>query len=625
MHYRAEIDGLRALAILPVLFFHADFTFLAGGFLGVDVFFVISGYLITSIIVKELNQGRFSILKFYERRARRILPALSFVVFTTFLIGLLLLPVNALRELAQSIVSVAIFASNFYFFLTSNYFATSAEELLMVHTWSLAVEEQFYILFPLLLAALFVRKWAYTPTILGIMVLSFLTGIWIHFWDQSANFYLPFSRAWELLAGALVAIHYQRLIPVNLIAKNIFSTLGLALLILCYLYFDKSTLHPGPMTLLPILATVLLISFSEGTVVARALMFKPFIAVGLISYSLYLWHQPILAFIRIKSIEEPTQAELMYGVILAIVMAVFSWKYIEKPFRERDRVSARSVFLLSGFSLSLMFVIGSTIHFNNGWPSRFSTEVVELVDYKISPVRYKCHASAQKYISPEDACVFNEREPEIAVFGDSHTVELAKALSLKLPNKGIKQLSFGGCSPSELHNLPVSGCNEWLNEVLTFLTNQNSIDTVIIAYRHEIYFSRGRFLGVDNERYWSSLSEKLTVLSASGKKVFLLAPIPSLPSHIDKLITPFHVFSEHTQVNLTKVYSLDEYLKNNSNISNKIEDLKLLGIEVIPVIDIFCEGGWCSAVKGRDSLYFDDNHLSMFGAGILAQKIMTFL
>ena len=318
MQYRKEIDGLRAIAVLPVIFFHGNLFGMTGGYIGVDIFFVISGYLITSILIEEIEGGRFSILNFYERRARRILPALTAVLLFTTIAAFILMPAGLFKSYSQSLVSVSTFLSNVFFYLTSGYFSTASDEKPLLHTWSLAVEEQYYIFFPVLLSVLwFIGKKRLTLFISALTITSLLLAQYLSFKQAvDANFYLIFSRSWELFAGSLIAITGIQKFSIAKRGRDIIGSIGLTLIFYSIVFFDRLTPFPSMYTLAPVIGACLVIIFCDSTTtIGKFLSNRLFVGIGLISYSLYLWHQPIFAFLRIKTIGEPAQQVFISSVV----------------------------------------------------------------------------------------------------------------------------------------------------------------------------------------------------------------------------------------------------------------------------------------------------------------------
>lgn len=374
MVYRAEIDGLRAIALIPVVLFHAGFEWFSGGYVGVDVFFVISGYLITSIILHEKESGNFSFAHFYERRARRILPALFFIMLVCIPFAWLLLLPHELIDFGKSLMATALFSSNILFWLESDYFAADAELIPLIHTWSLAIEEQFYLFFPLIMIffwALGKRRLFWILSIIAIVSFALSEWGWRHF--PEANFYLLPSRAWELMIGALIAFYLSQNKQAKGYIGELGSIVGLSLILLAVFFLDKTHPFPSLYALSPVIGTALVILFTHReTLVYRLLSGKALIFIGLISYSAYLWHQPLFVFTRLYLIEEPEPWLMGLLSILAIVLAYFSWRFIEAPFRDKRRFTQKQIFLF-GFLGSLLFIgIGATIIIIDGAAFRFS-------------------------------------------------------------------------------------------------------------------------------------------------------------------------------------------------------------------------------------------------------------
>jgi peptidoglycan/LPS O-acetylase OafA/YrhL len=374
MEYRREIDGLRALAVVPVILFHAGIEGFGGGFVGVDVFFVISGYLITSIIANELQSGTFSIARFYERRARRILPALFVVMLACLPFAWFWLQPAEARDFAQSLVAVPLFASNFLFWSESGYFDTAAEFKPLLHTWSLAVEEQYYVVFPLLLMLVWRlgRKgvWA---LLAAIAIASLMLAHWGTSAEPVATFYLLPARGWELLIGALVALYLNApKRPVHPAGVDqIGALLGVVLVLYSIVAFDKATPFPSFYALIPTIGTALLILCAgERTLVGRLLSRPLLVGIGLVSYSAYLWHQPMFAFARQTSPGEPSRVLLGALAACSLALAFLTWKYVESPFRDRKRFDRRFIFSASALASMFFIAVGLIGHVKGGFPDR---------------------------------------------------------------------------------------------------------------------------------------------------------------------------------------------------------------------------------------------------------------
>ncbi len=358
MKYRAEIDGLRTLAVVPVILFHAGFELFSGGFVGVDVFFVISGYLITTILIDDIENKRFSIANFYERRARRILPVLFVVMMVCVPFAWILLSDSALNKFGNGLLGVSLFFSNVVFWRQQGYFEESAELNPILHTWSLAVEEQYYVVFPICL--LLVWRFGKNRVFWVIVVMaavSFLISEWGWRNKAIANFYLAPTRAWEVFAGSLAAFVVHK----NGVQKNnVLAILGFAAIIFSIFAYDETTPFPSVYALLPVAGAVLLVLYADKeTLIAKVLSTKLFVGVGLISYSAYLWHQPVFAFFRIYT----NQISLNWFlasvlIIITLLLSFISWRFIEKPFRNRNLINMLFLFSLSLIVLSSLFAIG---------------------------------------------------------------------------------------------------------------------------------------------------------------------------------------------------------------------------------------------------------------------------
>ncbi|MDJ0921627.1 MAG: acyltransferase [Henriciella sp.] len=370
LEYRPEIDGLRAIAVLPVILFHAGFHLFSGGYVGVDVFFVISGFLITGILIREIDSGTFSVVRFYERRARRILPALYIVVICCVPFAVWLMLPDPFENFAQSAIATTLFANNILLDLTSGYWDLAAEFKPLLHTWSLAVEEQFYFVVPILLWGLW--KFGKQTAFVGFALLAVASFAICQYWmarDADHAFYMLHTRAWELLIGSLAAFAMR---SGQIRGNDLFGFLGLGAIIASIFWFDENTQFPGYAALLPTLGTAALLLFAQrGTYCARFLSLRAMVWVGLLSYSLYLWHQPIFAFARIYAYEPITPAIALVLIGLTFALSYLSWKFVETPFRSASTMSLRSVAVsLSAVSVAIVG-ISAAIYVQQGLPGRF--------------------------------------------------------------------------------------------------------------------------------------------------------------------------------------------------------------------------------------------------------------
>ncbi|MBB5755156.1 acyltransferase family protein [Prosthecomicrobium pneumaticum] len=424
------MDGLRAVAVIPVVLFHAGFGVFSGGFVGVDVFFVISGYLITGLILEQLEAGRFSIADFYERRARRILPALFLVVFVTAIFAWFILLPDELKGFGKSLIAVSFFVSNLLFGYEADfYFATAAELKPLLHTWSLAVEEQFYLFFPLVMIALWRFDRRRLPAALGLLAaLSLGICLWRTMIDYEIDFFSGPTRAWELLAGAL-CVFAPRLPPRWW--HDLLALLGLGAIVAAVFLFDDHILFPSVYTLVPVLGTVLVLLFArEGRLVARLLSLPPLVAIGLISYSAYLWHQPLIAFYREWSFPYLNTTEQGGLVVATFILGAASWFLVERPFRNRAFLSRRVIFIASAIPTALFAALGGVLVLGDGFAGRFAA--ISPIFSEMTYYREKHWEDYSLFVNRLGEMVYQfprEDTTNILVIGNSYAFDIAFALA----------------------------------------------------------------------------------------------------------------------------------------------------------------------------------------------------
>jgi peptidoglycan/LPS O-acetylase OafA/YrhL len=475
LNYRKEIDGLRAIAILPVIWLHSGLPYITGGFLGVDVFFVISGFLITSILLKEFAAGNFSLVEFYGRRSRRILPALFVVIIvTSIIVPLVSDNPKFIGDYGSSVLSTIFFGSNIYFWQTSGYFGTESELSPMLHTWSLAVEEQYYIFFPLLIMVLFsFGKKVIVSTLTFIAIVSLLISEWGAINSPMGNFYLLPSRAWELMAGALAATMYcnHYLVKTRTRFSSYLSGIGILFILISYFLFTPSTLHPTSLTILPVLGAVLVLLFSEqDNFVGKILSIKFLSMVGLISYSLYLWHQPVLALMKKSYSIHLTPTQIFISIILTFSLSYISWKYVENPFRNKQKFSQNKIFKLS--IASIVTVSLFALLFKQNFYIQKSIFPEKMARFEKTLEADESHSNQvmfddgckfwsdefnSRFISRFDKCtkLYNKA---IFILGGSHGMDLYNAIAMSALNPFIVSVSRGYCRAHKfignIKNLP---------------------------------------------------------------------------------------------------------------------------------------------------------------------------
>ncbi len=667
MEYRREIDGLRAVAVVPVILFHAGYDFVSGGFVGVDVFFVISGYLITTIILAEKEKGSFSLISFYERRARRILPSLFAIMLISIFFGWFLLLPDAYKDFSQSLVAVSIFSSNIHFLIESDYFAAAAEMKPLLHTWSLAVEEQYYLIFPLFLISMwrFRKRWIFSSLII-IGVLSLSLAQWGAYNAPAFSFFLLPTRAWELMVGALVAFYLlygkKEIAPMSgrKIGSEWGGLFGLILIAITVFTFDESTPFPSVFAIIPTAGTALIILFAyENTIVGRVLGSKFLVKIGLISYSLYLWHQPIFSFYRYRSMTTPSYYEYFILIILAVILAHLTWRYIEKPFRNKTKISRQQIFYFTVIGSILFIGIGLVGHIYEGLSSRFPKSLSSYISgaEDVNPNRKLCKLSNfNDYFDFSSSCSIGDSSNIRGVlFGDSHSDAMAYSLGERLQENGLglKHLWYGGCPP--ILNLYAvdskrdSKCVEHNEYIYNIISKNKDIDNIVLLARFTIYIEGegfdnnegGKELGLvyraDGPEYKGKVRteedrknlvmaryvDSVRALLELGKNVILVYPIPEVgwivPTHAAKSLLYYGAGDVSTSYEL--------YLDRNARTIasfDSIGDYKNLE-RVYPhkiLCDTYVEQR-CIATLNGHSLYYDDDHLSNYGAQLVVGEIVS--
>lgn len=559
--YRPEIDGLRALAVLSVVLFHADFG-CSGGFVGVDVFFVISGFLITSLIWKDLENSTFTFAMFWERRARRILPALTVVTFTTLVAGWFLLLPTDYKNLGRAIISQALFVANYHAKVTSNYFATASDEKPLLHIWSLAVEEQFYFIVPFLLVGLFrfvsLRSRYVVLSVLGIgFVWSLVTSMQGLTKSPMGTFYLLPSRAWELLLGSLAAFLpalpnlLQRRLP-----RELMGLIGLALILVPLWYYDAHTLFPGLAALPPCLGTALVIWTNSGTatgiptLLGRLLALRPIVFVGAISYSLYLWHWPLLAFSKYETIGPVPILNRFAMVCAAFALASFTWKFVELPFRHRSwGTSTRSMFALAGTGIAAVLACGILCNSMGGIPQRFTSAQQRIaaatLDFSFKNNLTASDVRAGKLVSI--GAVNSTSLPAVLVWGDSHAMAAMPAIDQLLKERGLT-----GKAATHSATPPILNCNnivgrgmyadsaEFNDAVFTYVQQYKIREVLLIGHWCGYYDKRTKNSDRSDTRLYSdrnaALLKTVQKLVANGVHPTIMLNVPSQPFDVPKVL-----------------------------------------------------------------------------------------
>ena len=668
MIYRREIDGLRAVAVVPVVLCHAGISGFSGGFVGVDVFFVISGFLITSLIMRDIEAGTFSLRSFYERRARRILPALFLVILACLPFAYLWMMPEDMKAFATSVLTTLLFSSNIQFYLESGYFDRAAELKPLLHTWSLAVEEQFYILFPLLLLLLYrVARQSVALALAILAITSFLLAFiggnfeveagarpmpWAWNAPPSWGFFLLPTRAWELLVGALVAYWTVRGNSAGVAHHRMVAELGgltgLGLIVFAVLTFNPLTPYPSSYTLLPVLGAGMVIAFAiQGTFVNMLLSRPVFVGIGLISYSVYLWHYPLLVFARLRSLSDPGVGLVASLVIATFVLAYLSWRFVEQPFRNRQMVRMPALMTWGAVSAALLIGFFAAGRLTKGFADRFPTDQFLAINADDARIEREMQCKTRRSGPLENACAYGDGDVSVAIIGDSHARALVRPLGRALSEKGLSvaDLHVAGCPPVR-HFKRVGAADrcERQDAVFDHLIRSPLLRHVVIATRWAPKFEAGRF---DNEEggieygmptvfesdvvregqplsLAEAIRDGVRELLDAGKTVILVYPIPEVGWDVPNYMAKLHMIGTLKEDVST---SHDVFARRNRSAIAALDEVgeadRLL--RVYPE-RMFCNTwrqGRCLASLNLQALYYDDNHLSALGAGFVVKDIVS--
>lgn len=642
--YRPEVDGLRAVAILPVVLFHAGVLGFEGGYVGVDVFFVISGYLITCLIQRELDRGDFSFIRFWERRARRILPALTVVVVFSLAAGWFILIPSDLERLGASALAQALFASNILFWRESGYFNPDADTKPLLHTWSLSVEEQFYLCFPLVLFLLARVGWLVRARIIaGALLLSLLLSIYSVTTQPAATFYLLPTRAWELLLGSLLAVS-PGLLRLNSHAvpwNGILSWLGLAAIAAAVFCFTADTPFPGLAALLPCLGTAAIIRSNEQslTSLGRVLSSAPLVQLGLISYSLYLWHWPLIVFASYASFDALTPLELAAIIVSSVALAWLSWRFVENPVRRRVFLRTRPrLAVVAASGLLLTGAIGLSAAVSGGFPSRLPPDAQRYAE-GASDFAFRsdeCHISSLELTGRVELCQLGTgasgENPALLVWGDSHASALLPILNAMSAEYSIPAAyaSYSGCPPLQgvfSPGMQNYGCPDFNRTVLKFAI-EHEVRHVLLIGNWTLYTEGEedgdvRWLIIDDQSeserpedaravFKRRFTESVALLLEHGFTVWIVRQVPLQSFPPPRRLTQVALYGGDPTV-LGRPVS--EHIERQAFVNSVFNSVRGPRVHLIDPTPLLCrEKGLCEVARDGRSLYRDEHHLSRFGA-----------
>jgi peptidoglycan/LPS O-acetylase OafA/YrhL len=659
MTYRPEIDGLRAVAVLSVLFYHAGFGFLPGGYVGVDIFFVISGFLITGILYEDLHAERFSLTYFYERRIRRILPVLLVVWLFSVVMGAVLMLPSELLDLGKSLTSSALFVSNVFFYYTSGYFDAPADSKPLLHTWSLSVEEQFYLFWPIVLWLVY-RVRRRIPIWLVLAAVSIaslaLAERWLE-WSPSRAFYLLPSRAWELALGALLAV-YGHVVRVRKGALELVSIIGAGLIIASLAMLSSKSRFPGVAAAPACIGAGLIVwSGIQGRPwVVRVLSFSPVVLIGLASYSLYLWHWPVLVYTR-SVLDRPLTPQETWVVLAAIfVLSFLSLKLVETPFRRSSPgsmgdVSRARVLTAGGLGIATFALVGQIVILDAGWLWRYPEAVREMFAQaeSFNPRSQGCTGTMNASKNAA-VCSFGAKTNgggyDLVVFGDSHADAFVPALeAAALKNKLFgRQVTHSGCPPILGVHVHKTGadrqasefCTKLQREMIAFAERNPKLRLVVLVARWDLYSEGSVAPGEDHfptfltddlnqeenkkntqEVLARHLTETVEYFVSRGSRILLVGGVPPLGvSKLRCVVRGRMSGGDFSDCSPAAASSLPRLAFSN----RLIEDLsaRYPNVGTFLPSEVLCDKDVCHVANESLYYYSDDNHLNQRGAEYLA-------
>ena len=668
-NYRPEIDGLRALSILPVVFFHSGYQLFSGGYVGVDIFFVISGYLITSIILKLQIKKQFSITNFYSRRAKRILPSLLLLIFLSLILSVFIVPPEELLIISKSALSSLFFFSNFFFTYNAGYFDLSSEYQPLLHTWSLSIEEQFYILFPFFLISFSKYKF---KTLLGIISMIILLSIFFAQWSgnlqfnypfyeknflfysrsEFSSFMMPFGRIWELFIGSASAIYIlnkkKNIFNLNIFQKNIFSFLGIILILYAIFLFDNRTYYPSFYTLIPCIGTLILIFFADKkTIIGKILSNKILVKLGLISYSLYLIHFILFSFLRY---ELYIFGENFYQDIFVFFFTIFFsylfWKYYEKPIRK----SKHKYVYYYLIALSLIIIIFSSIIIKSDGLNkrdRFSLSK-KINDSFLRSVNGKNCFDLVYEENLQNVCKFgvDKKNFDFVLFGDSHSISYYDFFEKYAKKNNLKGIYFGysGCVPlldvySIRSDQNIRNCKR-LNSDVSKIVEKLKIKNLILI-SNWTYYTDGGYQSnklsllskvpniqsnknLSRDAFSYGLKKTIERYSSLGTNLILIKQTPEQKYNSKHLYYKIAKLKDEDKLKKIKSFSIsnNEHLKLQKFVNKKFDlYVNKKNINFIDLNSRFCNKNSCYIGSKDGSFYIDKSHISNFGIKLVSKTL----
>ena len=650
--YRPDVDGLRALAIISVIIFHTFPTFAPGGFVGVDIFFVISGYLISLILFKSIGKGSFSFLDFYSHRILRIFPALIVTLLACIIVGWYFLLPDEYAQLGKHIVASASFVENFNLWRESGYFDVAAEKKPLMHLWSLAVEEQFYLFFPFLVWLAYRLSMPLVWLIGSLCLLSFVANVLgVYFFDPKLAFLSSMTRFWELMVGALLALKYNELSQIKKNHSYIMSLIGIAMILTSLYGFHAKASYPGLLAALPVLGTACIIaSGNQAWFNRKVLSNRLSVFIGKISYPLYIYHWPLLSIPLIITAEKLSAQMTILLMVACFILASITYLYIEKPVRYGGGSLKIKVVLLLSLTCFLGYA-GYNFYARHGLEFRAKKIIAnnnQLNFRKLPPTYAYLNNCVTRFPHFWGGCMqAKNADPSIALLGDSHSLNLFYGLSeLSKDNAEINILNLRRDSAYFMKNVGTSSDKSYLgkkqldetstitNQAYEIITNTSSIHSVILVLRGPAYLDENQKIlrlmhhpeMTDNKLVWqAALKETVTYLLAQKKHVMIVLDWPALTFDPKRCI---HYLSKDKATDQLCAIDRQSYEKANADFRELAKNVlkEFPTIAVVDTTSYFCDNTFCYAKKGDDILYKDqEGHLSLQGALFLGKFLMPTL